>query len=118
MSDLEDLLIYKQYLELIYYTENILIKYPKIERKNICVQIKNNTYDGMKLIIKAQKVRDKKVRLNILGELDVNLKMLKILIRISYKKKYISIKNYASWSKKITNICNLLGGWINSCLKQ
>ena len=44
--------------------------------------------------------------------------MLKVLIRLYYKNKYINKRNYASWSKKITNIGNLLGGWINSCLKQ
>ena len=50
--------------------------------------------------------------------LDVDLKVLKVLVRVSYKNKYINIKNYTAWSKKITNIGNLLGGWINSCLKQ
>lgn len=32
MNSLEDLMIYKQYLEMIYYTENITIKYPKNEK--------------------------------------------------------------------------------------
>ena len=118
MNDLEDLLIYKEYMELIYYTENILIKYPKIEKENLCCQIKTTTYDGIKLIIRAQKTKDIKLRLKILSELDVVLKMLKILIRVSKKRKFISVKNYAAWSKKIANICNLLGGWINFCLKQ
>ncbi len=118
MNDLEDLIIYKQYLELIFYTENILIKYPKLEKNNLCVQIKNITYDGMKQIISAQKTKDIKRRLITLGEFDVTMKMIKVLIRVSKKKKYINIKNYTAWSKKLANICNLLGGWINSCLKQ
>ena len=118
MNELEDLIIYKQYLELIFYTEAILVKYPKLEKNNICVQIKNFTYEGMRQIISAQKRRDVKQRLTILNEFDVTMKMLKVLIRVSKKKKYINIKNYTAWSKKLTNICNLLGGWINSCLKQ
>ena len=32
MDDLESLIIYKQYVELIYYTLSILLKYPKSER--------------------------------------------------------------------------------------
>lgn len=32
MNSLEDLMIYKQYLEMIYYTENITIKYPKMKK--------------------------------------------------------------------------------------
>ncbi len=54
---LDDLMIYKQYTELIYYTEMITDKFPKH-------------------------------------------------------------KNYTAWSKKITNIGNLLGGWIKSCQKR
>lgn len=80
--------------------------------------IKNNTYEGMKKIILAQKEYNKSKRIIILNELDTDLKMLKVLIRISYKSKYISSKNYSSWSKKIFNIGNLLGAWIKSCLKQ
>lgn len=118
MNNLEELTIYKQYLEMIYYTENITIKYPKIEKTSIVSYIKNKTYSGMDLIIKAQKERDKIKRLNYLNQIDCNLKMLKVLIRISYKRKFININNYKAWSKKIYNIGNLLGGWINSCLKQ
>jgi len=118
MNDLEKLVIYKQYIELIYYTENITLKYPKHEKLSIVSAIKNNTYAGMKKIILAQKEYNHSKRLVILNELDTDLKMLKVLIRISYKNKYISSKNYASWSKKIFNISNLLGAWIKSCLKQ
>ena len=118
MNELENLMIYKQYIELIYYTENITIKYPKSEKLSLVTSIKNNTYEGMKKIILAQKEYTKSKRIIILNELDTDLKMLKVLIRISYKSKYINSKNYAAWSKKIFNISNLLGAWINSCLKQ
>lgn len=118
MNNLEDLMIYKQYVELIYYTENIVKKYPKSEKIAIVSQIKNNTYSGMKKIILAQKEYNKSKRIIILNELDVDLKMLKVLVRVSYKNKYISGKNYGAWSKKIANINNLMNGWIKACLKQ
>ena len=118
MTELEGLMIYKQFVELIYYTEMITMKYPKREKLSLVTQIKNNTYNGMKNIILAQKEFNKSKRVIILNELDVDLKMLKVLIRVSYKSKYISSKNYSAWSKKIFNISNLLGAWIKSCLKQ
>lgn len=118
MNELEELMIYKQYLELIYYTEKITIKYPKSEKLSLVSNIKNTTYNGMKKIIDAQKEYNKSKRIILLNELDTELKMLKVLIRVSYKNKYINSKNYSSWSKKLFNISNLLGGWINSCLKQ
>lgn len=118
MNELEGLIIYKQYLELIYYTENITIKYPKVEKFSLVSRIKNTTYNGIEKIIIAQKEYDKSKRLIILNKLDVDLKMLKVLVRLSKRKKYINYKNYEAWSKKLTNICNLLGGWIRVCVKQ
>lgn len=117
MNDLEGLIIYKQYLEMIYYTEMITEKYPKVEKYSLVSEIKRNTYQGMKLIIKSEKEFIKNKKIEYLKELDSILKMLKVLIRVSYKRKYINVNNYKSWSKKIYNIGNLLGGWINSCRK-
>lgn len=100
MNDVEGLIIYKQYLEMIYYTENITLKYPKSEKLSMVSEIKKLTYEGMRKIILANKEFNKSKRLIILNELDVELKMLKVMVRISYKKKYINSKNYNAWSKK------------------
>lgn len=115
MNDVEGLMIYKQYMELIYYMENIVLKYPKCEKLSLVSNIKNNTYLGMKKIIMANKEFNKGKRINILNDLDTDMKILKVLIRLSYKKKYINGNNYRAWSKKISNIGNLFGGWIKSC---
>lgn len=113
---LEELTIYQRYIDLIYYTNKLIIKYPKSERYNLVNEIKNTTYLGIKSIIQAQK--DKTNRLEYLNNLDVNLKYLLVLIRVSYKNKYINIRNYRAWSYKITVINNLMIGWIKSCVKQ
>lgn len=117
-KDVEDLTIYQYYMDLIYYTEMITEKYPKSTKNGIVASIKTNTYDGMKYIICAYRIYDKGKKLESLNNLDIELKMIKVLIRVSYKKKYISIKNYEAWSRKLNNVGALLGGWVNSCLKQ
>ena len=113
----EDLMIYKQFLQLIYYTEDICKKYPKSEKLCLVTNIKNATYDGIKYVLDAYKEYDKKEKLSYLNKIDSNLKYLKILIRVSYHSKYINNKNYIAWSKKITNLSNLLGGWYKACQK-
>ena len=75
------------------------------------------TYEGMEQVIYAFKFYDKTKKLEALNTLDVKLKMLKVLVRVSYKAKYITIQNYRAWSTKLFYVGNLLGGWINSCLK-
>ena len=115
MIDLESLMIYKQYVELIDYTLTILMKFPKSEKFAMVVDIKKITYDGINAIIYAQKENNRSKRATILNKLDADLKILKVLIRISKKKKYINSRNYTAWSKKLTNINNLTLGWITSC---
>lgn len=105
---LEDLLLYKIYVDLMYYSYNLVIKYPKSEKLGIVSDIKNNLYLGLNNIIYYHK-SNKKIYLDYL---DNNLKVLLVLIRISYKMKYISNKNYLAFSKKINNINKLIKGLI------
>lgn len=114
----EDLMIYKQILQLIYYTEDICKKYPKSEKLSIVTNIKNTTYDCLKNVLDAYKSYEKQDKLNNLDKLDSNLKFLKVLVRVSYRSRYISNKNCVAWIKKITNICNLMGGWYKSCQRH
>ncbi len=114
-KEVEDLIIYKQYMEFIYYIEMITEKYPKSEKLSLVVNIKNSAYTGLRHIISAYKEYEKTSKLGYLHQLDVELKLLKVYTRISYRKKLITSINYTAWVKKITNISNLLGGWIKSC---
>lgn len=113
-----NLIIYQKYLELIYYTNDLVRKYPKSETFALVKEIKGALYSGLRLLmyaIKSYKVQDK---LKHLSELDIQLDLMKVYIRLSHKYKYISTQNYNAWSTILTNICNMLGGWIQSCQKR
>lgn len=112
------LLIYQKYLELIYYTNDLVRKYPKSERFTLVQEIKQALYSGLRYLMYAIKSYNRNDKLKYLNELDITLNLLKVHLRLSYKYKYISMQNYTTWSSKITDICNMLGGWINSCLKK
>jgi len=113
-----NLVIYQKYLELIYYSNDIVRKYPKCENFALVQEIKHTLYTGLKNIMYAIKIFNKQDKLKYLNELDVNLNLLKVHVRLSNKYKYISMQNYQTWSEQITNICNMLGAWISSCLKK
>jgi hypothetical protein len=116
-NNLESLNIYRKYVDLLYYSYLILEKFPKCEKVALAADIKNVLFKGLTCTIDAHKEFNKTKRLVYLNKLDVNMKTLKVLIRISYKRKYISPKNYGAWSKKTGDVSNLMGGWIKSCLK-
>lgn len=113
-----NLVIYQKYLEFISYTNDIVRKYPKSETFYLVKEIKGSLYSGFRLLMYAIKKFSKQEKLKYLSELDINLALLKVYIRLSFKYKYISAQNYKTWSSLITDICNMVGGWINSCQKR
>lgn len=117
-NDKEKLMIYQKYLDLIYYTNNLCIKYPKSEKLALASETKQSMYAGLRHLLYAFKNFTKKGKLSYLNELDVELNLQKVFVRLAYKYQYISKQNYETWSAKITDICNMLGGWIKSCLTR
>lgn len=113
-----NLKIYQKYLELIYYSNDIVRKYPKCENFSLVKEIKNSLYIGLRNLMYAIKSFQKQDKLKYLNELDINLNLLKVQTRLSYKYRYITVQNYETWSTLITDICNMLGAWISSCLKR
>lgn len=119
MSNFENnLVIYQKYLNLIYYTNDLVRKYPKSEKFALVQEIKQTMYSGLTSLMFAIKSYNKQDKLKYLNTFDVTLSLLKVHTRLSYKYKYITIQNYETWSNQITDICNMLGGWITSCQKR
>lgn len=113
-----NLKIYQKYLELLYYSNDIIRKYPKCENFALVSEIKQTIYTGLRNLMYAIKSYHKQEKLKHLNEFDINLNLLKVHVRLSYKYKYITMQNYQTWSNLITDICNMLGGWISSCIKR
>lgn len=109
------LVTYEKITMLIYYSKNLLNKYPKSERFDLCTDIKQILYKCLRNTTFAWKEYSNKEKLKYLKEVDVDLVMLKSLVRISYKFQYISQKNYMTWNEHISEIGKLVGGWIKTC---
>lgn len=117
-TDLENLLIYRNYVELTYYSYQITKKFPKTEIYGVESDIKRVLNEGLENIILAQKSRDVKERIQYLNKVDCKLKSLKFYVRLSYKSDYITGHNYGAWSRKIASVSNMAGGWLKACLKH
>ncbi len=115
MIALDNLLIYKEYMELIYFTLDNLIESEDFQTKE---DIKKITYEGLNNLVMAHKEENIDKKLILLKQLDASLQTLKVLINVSLKKKYLSKKIATSWNKKIINISNLTWTWIKSCNQE
>ena len=82
-SKQNNLKIYQKYMELIYYSNDIVRKYPKCENFALVAEIKNSLYIGLRNLMYAIKSYQKNDKLKHLNEFDINLNLLKVHIRLS-----------------------------------
>lgn len=109
------LITYEKITMLIYYSKNLLNKYPKCEKFDLCTDIKQILYRSLRNVVFAWKEYSNENKLKYLREIDVDLVVLKSLVKISYNFQYITGKNYMTWNEHISEIGKLIGGWIKSC---
>lgn len=75
------LILYRRIEELIFYSKNLLIKFPKSERFTLSTDIMDSCYKMLKLILYAVKTNDNGKRIECLEECDIEKDYLKVLIR-------------------------------------
>lgn len=117
-KDLEKLTVYNRYIDLFYYSYNIMKKFPKYEKYVLCSDIKRLLEDGYKNMIYAYEEKIVIKKISLLKEITTCLTVVSFYIRVSYKEKYISINNYEAWSRKLNSVLLNLNNWVSSCQKR
>jgi len=92
----------------------IVDRFPRAEKWALCSQIKNSVYRLMRLVIRAQKSKEK---LKWLYETDIELEILRSLGRHAHSRKFLSHKKYETLSKMLSEIGKILGGLIKASQK-
>lgn len=93
---------------MIYYSKNLLNKFPKSKRFDLCNDIKNLLYEKSKKYSFWWKAYTPQEKFKYLRETDVNLVVLKSMVTIAYKYQYISQKKLHGmewqnqWNRKIS----------------
>ena len=83
-------------------------KFPKSVRFTISTRISNITLDIMEGIIEAIYTKD---RSYILERLNLYIEKLRVMFRISYKRRYISMNQYEFISEVLNETGKMIGGW-------
>lgn len=114
-SKKNELEIIKKYQDLIMYVYLLIKKYPENEKMNLTYDTKKILNEGLEMLVFAKRVYTKNDKLKYLFFADAKLNVLKILVRISKRSKFITAKNYTAWSYKIVEIDQILEKWIQYC---
>jgi len=108
---IKDLIIYQKVYDLILYVFPIVNKFPKSQRFVLGQQIQNTMVDIAKLIVEANKSRNKT---RLLFQLDVELEKLRLLLRLAKDMKFMGLKQYEITAGHLSEIGKLLGGWMKA----
>ena len=83
-------------------------KSPKSVRFTISSRISNMTLDVMEGIIEAIYTKD---RVYILDKINLYIEKLRVMFRISYKRRYLSRHQYEYVSEILEETGKMIGGW-------
>lgn len=107
-----DLEVYKHAEELLYRIYPVLTNFPKAEKFSLCQEIKNNFFQLLTHISLGNSVKSK--RKTYLQEADGYLQTLKVLIRLSVKRRYISKGFFKDIDLELTVINKMLSAYIRA----
>jgi len=106
---MRDFALYEKLEDLEDWLFPVVDRFPKTEKFALCTQIKNCVYAMVRHTIRAQKSRDK---LRWLFEVDLELEMLRHLVRRSYSRRYLSGRRQKIATEHIAEIGRIIGGLI------
>ena len=104
----EDYPIFTKWYKILNYIIDKVEKYPKNVRFTISDRIINLSFDIMESIIDSIYSKN---RSHILDDINLYMEKLRIYIRISKDRKYLSLKQYEYLSDEINEIGSMVGGW-------
>jgi len=109
MSDMKQLIIYQKFYDMMVYSFPIVSRFPKDQRFVLGQQIQNQMLDIGKMIIHANKLKQKKGKLY---DIDIELEKLRMLVRIAKDLGFLTTRKYGHHCERLEEIGRLLGGWL------
>lgn len=106
--------------KVIQFTRDLILKvdlelenFPKKDI-DIKIRIRNESYDLLEILYKANASKDDKYKSRLLDEAIAKIKLIDFLINLSYDKKLIPNKKYLKLGYIINDIGKYLVGWKKS----
>lgn len=106
-----DLQILQKTYDMMLYAYPALAQFPRSEKHTLAAEVKSCMGNMVRLIIRANKERQK---MEHLRQLDAELELLRTLVRLSMELGFLPPRKYEQWSRQLAEIGKMLGGWIKS----
>lgn len=91
--------------------QGALPHFPKSERHVLSQEIRATMWQVLRLAVTVGKRYHKKTTLQ---QIDIELEVLRRMIRLAHARKMISTRKYEHWAKLVNVVGQIVGGWIRS----
>jgi hypothetical protein len=116
MAQYEHLPIYKKAMELSVYIHNLVHKFSRYNKYTIGTDMRQETYEIIKIIIQ---VNSEKNKLPLLKELIIHCEMIKnMLILAKEVKAFQNFTSFQQAASMASVLCKQSQGWLNSTAKR
>ncbi len=109
MSEMRELIIYQKLYDMMLYSFPIIGRFPKDQRFVLGQQIQNGMLEICKMVVHANKLKQKRGKLY---EIDIELEKLRLLVRLAKDLGFLTTRKYGHHCEQIEEIGRLLGGWL------
>ena len=107
--------VYRRSEELLNKIYPALNNYPKFEKFSLVAEIKSAFYNLITNIALADAVRSK--RKTYLQEADAHLQVIKVLMKLSLRRRYISKGLYRDVDSELSQVGKMLSAYIKATVK-
>jgi len=104
-----ELPVFVKWMDFVAWLLPTMEKVPKKVRFTISQRIENYALDIVEDLIEARYGRNKK---EILIKVNLKLEKMRILFRICYERKFVSLKTFKHFTYSIDTVGKMIGGWI------
>ena len=95
--------------ELATYSHTVLHQFPKIEKFVLSAEIRMTIDRVIRGVVTGWKKYHKKTTLS---DADIEVEMLRVLVRRAWQLKYINAHRFEIWARHVDEVGRMLGGWI------
>lgn len=108
---LEKFLIYTKTIDYIIWLFPAINTFPKAQRFVLGQQLENAALRFLEQVIRANNQTGKAERLDELRQADVELSVLRAMVRVAYELKFLAHGQFAHSAELTTELGKMLGGW-------
>lgn len=106
---MEDLKVKLKVERMTIYGYSALRQFPKSEKHVLAAEIRQCMYQLLRLVITTNRRYHKKTTVS---EIDVELDVLRSLVRMSHELGFLPFRKYQLWSEHLYEIGCMVGGWL------